>query len=97
MTSFQVRYHPLVAEKDLPGLDPAVRKKIQRAVERRLFTHPEKYGLPLRHTLKGLRKLRVGDWRVIYRISGSEVWILRIGHRQEVYRHPPRSLQTVMK
>ena len=30
-------------------------------------------------------KLRVGDYRIIYRIHGHEVIILKIGHRKDVY------------
>jgi mRNA interferase RelE/StbE len=42
------------------------------------------------HTLSGkfsgLRKFRVGDYRVIYSIIGDTALILRISHRREVYR-----------
>jgi mRNA interferase RelE/StbE len=34
----------------------------------------------------GLRKYRVGDYRVIYAIIDDSVLILRIRHRKEVYR-----------
>ena len=43
------------------------------------------YGQPLRRGLKGYRKLRVGDYRIIYRVEGEYVVILKIGHRKEVY------------
>ncbi|MBI5400079.1 type II toxin-antitoxin system RelE/ParE family toxin [Candidatus Saganbacteria bacterium] len=38
--------------------------------------------------LKGRRKLRVGDYRVIYKTEHKEliVYIVRIAHRKEVYR-----------
>ena len=86
MKPFELCYHPAVVEQDIPALDPPVRNRIRSAIEKRLGRHPEKYGQPLRQSLSGLRKLRVGDWRVIYLIRGSEVWILRIGHRREVYQ-----------
>ena len=37
---------------------------------------------------KGLRRLRVGNVRVIYGFDGTELLIsvLRVGHRREVYR-----------
>jgi mRNA interferase RelE/StbE len=35
--------------------------------------------------LKGYWKLRVGDWRVIYKIQCKTLTILRIGHRREIY------------
>ncbi|WHZ29084.1 MAG: hypothetical protein OJF51_003884 [Nitrospira sp.] len=31
------------------------------------------YGTPLRKTLRGYWKLRVGDYRVVYKIEGDEV------------------------
>jgi len=43
--------------------------------------------LPLRFELAGLYKLRVGDWRVVYRLLEDErvVLVVRLGHRSEVY------------
>jgi addiction module RelE/StbE family toxin len=34
----------------------------------------------------GLRKLRVGDYRIIFSILGETVLILRVSHRKEAYR-----------
>jgi mRNA interferase RelE/StbE len=39
----------------------------------------------LRKTLRGYWKLRVGDYRVVFKIVAEEVWILRIIHRKQVY------------
>ncbi|MEW6096323.1 MAG: type II toxin-antitoxin system RelE/ParE family toxin, partial [bacterium] len=41
--------------------------RIRKAIEQRLATDPVKYGEPLRRSLQGYRKLRVGDYRVIYK------------------------------
>lgn len=35
---------------------------------------------------KGLFKLRVGDWRLIYRIVDGGVLFVTLGHRSEVYQ-----------
>ncbi|MGQ0505757.1 MAG: type II toxin-antitoxin system RelE family toxin [Myxococcaceae bacterium] len=35
---------------------------------------------------KGLFKLRVGDWRMIYRNASGEVLFVTLGHRSEVYK-----------
>ena len=43
---------------------------------------PEK----LRKDLRGLYKLRVGDYRAIYSIRGSRLIVEAVGHRREVYR-----------
>ncbi|MBI4115384.1 MAG: type II toxin-antitoxin system RelE/ParE family toxin [Candidatus Omnitrophica bacterium] len=82
---FEITYHPDIAEKDLPRLSRDVKHKIRRAIEGKLVRAPEEFGEPLRRTLKGYWKLRVGDYRVIYKISGRAVLVLRIGHRREVY------------
>ena len=78
-------YHPDVKEVDIPSLDARLKKRIKLAVETRLASAPERYGEPLRKTLKGYWKLRVGDYRVVYKVVGEEVWILGIIHRRDVY------------
>ncbi len=35
--------------------------------------------------MKGYWKLRVGDYRVVYKVSGNNVLILAIINRKEVY------------
>lgn len=83
--SFDLRYHPAVRDLDIPRLDQKTRKRIRKALEERLITAPHKYGLPLRKNLKGYWKLRVGDYRVVFRIADTEVFILGIRHRKDVY------------
>ncbi len=84
--AFQVVYHPDVQRKDLSRISYPDRLKIRKAIEAKLFTNPEKFGEPLRRTLKGYWKLRVGDYRVIFKVVGSTVHVLRIGHRSEIYK-----------
>ena len=84
--SFRIRYHPDVKKVDLPGIDKRSRSRIRTAIEERLANQPEVYGKPLRRTLKGYWKLRVGDYRVVYRISRKDVLILGIIHRKDVYK-----------
>ena len=75
---FRVIYHALAVQGDIPKLANEWKARIQTAIEQRLMTHPELYGKPLRRSLKGYRKLRVGDFRVIYRIEKNTVKILII-------------------
>ena len=88
----RVLYHPLVKSDDLSRITRNARTRIRRAIEQRAATNPARYGKPLRFTLKGLWSLRVGAYRVIYTIQANEVWILKIGHRREVYREARRRL-----
>lgn len=82
---YEPRYHPDVLTEDLPKIPSNVKEIIRRAIEERLVPYPLLAGKPLRQSLKGHRKLRVGDYRVIYRIQGRSIFILKIGHRREVY------------
>ncbi|MBU1726059.1 MAG: type II toxin-antitoxin system RelE/ParE family toxin [Candidatus Omnitrophica bacterium] len=78
-------YHPDVQKEDLPGIPRNLKEAIRRAIETRLIPEPELSGEPLRQSLKGHRKLRVGDYRVICRINRDKVIVLKIGHRKDVY------------
>ena len=83
--NFEIIYHPLVVRDDIPKLSAEWKIKIKKAIEQRLTTHPETYGKPLRRSLKGYRKLRVGDYRVIFLLEKNTVKILVVQHRSIVY------------
>jgi mRNA interferase RelE/StbE len=80
----QIFYHPDV-QRDLSRLSGNIKIRIRRAIEERLLKDPIAYGEPLKRTLKGYRKLRVGDYRIIYKLEGTNIIILTIGHRKEAY------------
>ena len=82
---YTVTYHPSVKEKDLPKLDIIIKTRIKKAIETKLMTAPDQYGAPLRRTLKSYWKLRVGDYRVVFKIKGNEIVILAILHGKDVY------------
>ncbi len=82
---FTLHYHPAVRDEDLPLIDQRTKKRIRKAIEELLQTAPHEYGVPLRKSLKGYWKLRVGDYRVVFKVTESEVWILGIRHRKSVY------------
>jgi mRNA interferase RelE/StbE len=82
---FSVIYHPEVKRQDIPKLNADVRERIRKAIETRLMVAPHEYGEPLRKTLKGYWKLRVGDYRVVFRVDADEILILGICHRKDVY------------
>jgi mRNA interferase RelE/StbE len=84
--SFTIIYHPDVKEVDLPKINENIKLRIKKAIEERLMTDPSKYGKPLRKSLKGYWKLRVGDYGVVYRIKGADVFVFGIIHRKEVYK-----------
>ncbi|MDZ4164031.1 MAG: type II toxin-antitoxin system RelE/ParE family toxin [Smithellaceae bacterium] len=82
---FTLHYHPAVQVDDLPLIDRRTKDRLRKAVEERLATAPQDYGEPLRKSLQGYWKLRVGDYRVVFKVVASEVWILGIRHRKAVY------------
>ncbi len=85
-----VKIHRLVIEEDFRKVDHSSRKKILQSVKKKLAAEPLKYGEQLRGELKAYRKLRVGDYRVIYRtIQGKLlVLVIKAGIRrdEQVYR-----------
>ena len=81
-----IKYHPKVKSEDIPRLSPNITTRIENAIKNRLMVNPIKYGFYLRGSLRGYRKLRVGDWRIIYRIVDKEIRIIAIGNRKDVYK-----------
>ena len=82
--SYLLVYHPRVAE-DVARLNADIRKRIGKALEQRLSSHPESYGKPLRGSLAGYWTLRMGDYRAVYKIKGHEVWIFGVIDRRDIY------------
>ncbi len=74
------------ALKELKAVDKDAQRRIVAAVEQ-LVEQPLK-GTQLSAQWKGLRRLRVGEFRVIYAFDGTRLLIsvIRVGHRREVYR-----------
>lgn len=84
--SYRIEYLESVVREDIARLSQDVRRRIRRAIEEKLTTHPVEFGKPLRYSLKGARRLRVQDWRVVYVIEPpAVVVIVKIGHRRDVY------------
>ena len=83
---YQLIYEEKVKGEDIPKLSPSLKSRIRTAIEQKLGSEPEKFGKPLRKSLKGNRKLRVGDYRVLFRIDGAKVIVFAIRHRSEVYK-----------
>jgi mRNA interferase RelE/StbE len=75
---------------DIKRISPAMRSRIARSIESRLTTAPDRYGEPLSGSLRDFRKLRVGDYRVVFQIAGRSVWILAIVHRRDAYGRAAR-------
>jgi len=89
---FDVEYHDEVVTKDLPKIGAPWKLIIKLAIESKLTTQPDLYGKPLRRSLKNYQKLRVGDYRVIFRIENNTVKIFVIQHRSVVYANASKRI-----
>jgi len=72
--------------KDIHKLDKTKAKEILEKIQDELSENAPK-NPKLKGKFSGLRKYRIGDYRVIYSIIDQEtVLILRIAHRKESYK-----------
>jgi len=71
--------------RDLKKVSRSGAGHILSKIETKLSKKADKYPV-LKGQFAGLRKYRIGDYRVIYAIVGQDVLILRIGHRRDVYK-----------
>jgi len=71
--------------RDLTKKDKQLRERIIKSIEK-LKDNPY-LGKPLSRNLAGLRSLRVGKYRVIYKIDEENkvIWLITVGHRKDVY------------
>jgi mRNA interferase RelE/StbE len=82
---YEIFYEKAVVSIDIPKLGATEKKRVKKAIETKLTTHPELFGIPLRQSLTGYRKLRVGDIRAVFRIQKKRVLIFCIAHRSVIY------------
>ena len=77
---YKVIYHQLVKKEDLSGIPKTDLEQIFKAIQKKLCRAPKEFGKPLKKSLKGLMRLRIGKYRVL-------VWVIKIGLRRnsEVY------------
>ena len=66
-------------------------KKLERETQIRIFKNIKMLeenpylGKRLRGRLSGLFSYRIGDYRIIYQISESQIIIRTVGHRKSIY------------
>ena len=74
------------AAKELKRIERPVRVRIVEAIDG-LAENPLR-GTALKGELKGLRRIRVGEYRIVYEIQDQAlvVLVVRVRHRRDVYR-----------
>ncbi len=87
--NWEIIYHKDV-NNDLESVGPSAARRIMQAIDEKLTRAPEKFGAPLSNNLKNFRKLRIGDFRVVYQVFNKKVivFVLAVGPRRdkEIYR-----------
>lgn len=82
---WQIKIHHLVLEADFKNIPSSQQKIILKAIQKKLSVDPQNYGRPLRGKFLGYWRLRVEDYRVIYRIINEQIIVLvvKIGIRKD--------------
>ena len=84
---YLIEFSDKAREIQLPKIPKNMRIRILNAIQERLTVNPEERGKPLIKEWKDHRRIRVGDYRVIYKIEKERVVVLvvEIDHRKDVY------------
>ncbi len=84
--TYVIQYSEFITRKRFSKIPKSDRVRIHRAIVEKLAEHPDIFGKPLRLSLWGSWSLRVGEYRVIYRIEGKTVQVILFGHRSTIYQ-----------
>jgi mRNA interferase RelE/StbE len=75
------------ARKELQNLDPQVARRILRQIEA-LVVNPRPAGVVKLEGAADIWRIRVGEWRAVYRVSDRDrlVDVIAVRHRSDAYR-----------
>jgi mRNA interferase RelE/StbE len=75
------------ARRQLERCAPAVKQRLKTAIDG-LATNPRPVGATRLKGPDDITRIRVGDYRILYRVLDERllVLVIRVGHRREVYR-----------
>ena len=63
--------------------DKSVKERLQKQIEK--VAEDPNFGRPLRYHLRGEWSVRVKPYRLIYKVEGDKLILLRFEHRKEAY------------
>ncbi|MCK4328600.1 type II toxin-antitoxin system RelE/ParE family toxin [candidate division WOR-3 bacterium] len=72
-------------ERDFKSIEIKQRKRISKKIETVLSQNPYK-GKQLKREYKGFWRIRIGNYRIVYKIIQKDVIIVAVGHRKEIYK-----------
>lgn len=73
------------AYEDIKKLDIVVKKRIKKKLEQ-FSASPPQHAKKLINSAIGTYRWRVGNYRIVFDIDKTNIIILRIGHRKEIYK-----------
>jgi mRNA interferase RelE/StbE len=73
---YRIEFLEAVVKEDLKKIDPSLRKRIYNKLEE--LSNKKDIGRPLHSHLKGLFRIRVGSYRIVYKIVEKKILILVI-------------------
>ena len=81
---WEIIYHKEVVS-DLESIGPSNARRIMKAIDSKLATNPIDFGKPLSGNLADFRKLRVGEFRIVYQAQRTNVvvFVLAVGPRRD--------------
>lgn len=87
---WRVKIHQLVLAEDFKKIPKNDQKHILQVTHKKLSLDPQSYGKPLAGEFAGYFRLRIEDYRAVYRILNNEIVVLviKVGIRRDdtVYR-----------
>lgn len=75
------------AQRQLKALPEVVQKRLNTEINT-LAINPRPPGVKAMQGMRGLLRLRVGDYRIIYQVQDDRlvVLVVAVGHRSKVYK-----------
>jgi mRNA interferase RelE/StbE len=64
--------------------DKGLEERLQKQMDK--ITENPNFGKALRYDLRGEWSIHVGPYRLIYKVEGDKLILLRFEHRKEVYK-----------
>jgi mRNA interferase RelE/StbE len=84
--AYAIFFQP-AARRELNALERSAQRRVVAAIER-LADNPRPAGCSKLSGFRDVWRIRIGDFRVLYRVQDKQliIEIIRIGNRRDVYR-----------
>ncbi len=94
LEKYNIILKSIVLSIDLKKISKKEKIVIKKTIQQKLTTYPDLYSLPLRRPLGNYRKLRIGKYRVIFKlnIKKKQCLIIGIRHREDIYKKVSKRL-----